>query len=316
MKRLLVTLALTGMALGGLFAHRMWNGTGRDDVLYEPVEIERGRIEVTIESTGVVDPRNRLEIKPPVGGRIEDVLVREGEAVKKGEIIGWMSSTERATLLDAARAKGGEVLRKWEDVYKPTPLIAPLDGTIIARKTEPGQAVTAQDVVLVLSDRLIVNAQVDETDIGQLRVGQVATVTLDAYPDVKVSGTARQIAFEAVTVNNVTIYEVEVEPEVIPDCMKSGMTAAVLFRVAEADDVLVLPSDAITKRGDESLVLVDDGNPETPPEGRSVLTGLASGGRVEIVAGLDGDEAVVRKAFRAPERKNTTGTPFMPSRRQ
>lgn len=316
MKRLFIVLALAGVVLGGLYARRTLNGTGRDDVQYEPVKIERGRIEVTIESTAVVEPRNRLEIKPPVGGRIEDVLVDEGEAVKRGQIIGWMSSTERATLLDAARAKGEATFHKWEDAYKPTPLRAPLDGTIIARKTEPGQAVTAQDVVLVLSDRLIVKAQVDETDIGQVRVGQETTVTLDAYPDVAIGGKVEQIAFEAVTINNVTIYEVDVEPDEIPEFMKSGMTAAVTFHVAEADDVLVLPTNAIVTQGDESLVLIDDGRPETPPEPRPVRTGLSSGGRVEIRAGLDGKEAVVRKAFPMPTRENNTSTPFMPSRRR
>jgi len=316
MKRPFLLLALVGVALGGVFAHRTWNGDGRDDVRYEPVEIERGRIEVTIESTAVVQPRNRLEIKPPVAGRIEDVLVDEGQAVEKGQVIGWMSSTERATLLDAARAKGKATLRKWEDAYKPTPLIAPLDGTIIARKTEPGQAVTVQDVVLVLSDRLIVKAQVDETDVGQVWVGQSATVTLDAYPDVAIGGKVEQIAFEAITINNVTIYEVDVEPDETPEFMKSGMTAAVTFRVAEAEDVLVLPTNAIVTRDDESLVLIDDGRAETPPEPRRVRTGLTSGGRVEIRAGLDGNEAVVRKAFPVPTRENNTNTPFMPSRRR
>lgn len=316
MKKLFVILMLAGVSLGGWSAYRTWNGNGSDGVQYEPVELQRGRIEVTVESTGVVEPRNRLEIKPPIAGRIDDVLVSEGQAVKKGDVMAWMSSIERATLLDAARAKGKEVLRKWEDAYKPTPLIAPLDGTIIARNTEPGQTVTAQDAILVLSDRLIVSAQVDETDIGQVRVDQAATITLDAYPDVKVSGTVRHIAYEALTVNNVTIYEVEVEPESIPACMKSGMTAAVAFRVAEADDVLVLPTDAVVTQDADSFVLVDDGRPKTPPQRRRVRTGLRNGGRVEILAGLDGDETVVKEAFRLPKRNDTSGTPFMPSRRK
>jgi macrolide-specific efflux system membrane fusion protein len=51
-------------------------------------------------------PQNRLEIKPPIAGRAEEVLVNEGELVKAGQIIAWMSSTDRAALLDAARAQG------------------------------------------------------------------------------------------------------------------------------------------------------------------------------------------------------------------
>ena len=81
----------------------------------------RGNIEVLITTTGTVQPQNRLEMKPPISGRIEEILVREGSNVKKGEVVAWMSSTERAALIDAARSKGGETLQYWEDAYKPTP---------------------------------------------------------------------------------------------------------------------------------------------------------------------------------------------------
>jgi macrolide-specific efflux system membrane fusion protein len=133
---------------------------------------------------------------------------------------------------------------------------------------------------------------------------------------VAIGGKVEQIAFEAVTINNVTIYEVDVEPEKTPEFMKSGMTAAVRFRVAEAEDVLLLPTNAIVMQAGESLVLIDDGRPETPPEPRRIRTGLSSGGRVEILTGLEGDEAVVRRAFPVPTRKSTGSTPFMPTRKK
>src|SRR3989339_1669357 len=84
---------------------------------YETVKIERGSINSVISATGIVEPHNRLEIKPSVAGRIESVLVEEGEKVKKGQILAWMSSTERATLLDAARAPGEEEKKKREEDF-------------------------------------------------------------------------------------------------------------------------------------------------------------------------------------------------------
>lgn len=315
MKRIWWTVAVLAMGgVGALIASRRETGQA-EATRYEPAPFARGGLAVTVESTGVVEPRNRIVVKPPIGGRIDEVLVDEGQAVRKGEVIARMSSIERATLLDAARAKGEDTLRRWEDVYKSTPLIAPLDGTVIARNTEPGQTVTAQDPVLVLSDRLVAVAQVDETDIGQVRVGQAVAIRLDAYPAVAVSGVVSRIAYEAVTVNNVTVYKVEIAPTRVPDCMKSGMTATVVFTVAEAEDVLSLPSDAITTEGGVAAVLVDaDGNPATPPESWRVLTGLVAGGRTEILAGLDGGEAVVRKTFSLPPKKETGRSPFMPGR--
>jgi membrane fusion protein, macrolide-specific efflux system len=65
-----------------------------------------GSIQTTISTTGTVLPKNRLEVKPPVAGRVDSILVQEGDHVKSGQIVAWMSSTERAALLDAARGQG------------------------------------------------------------------------------------------------------------------------------------------------------------------------------------------------------------------
>ncbi len=296
---------------------RWWSGeraeNTRGAAAYEPATLIRTNLVLAIESTGVVEPRNRLEIMPSIAGRIEDVLVVEGQAVKRGEVLAWLSSTERATLLDAARAKGGEVARKWEEIYRPTPLIAPLDGTVIARATEPGQTVTAVDPVLVLSDRLIVRAQVDETDIGRVRTGMVAQIRLDAYADIAVRAVVRHIAYEATTVNNVTIYEVEVEPEHIPEVMKSGMTATVAFHLRESGETWALPVDAVQDKGGGPCVYLAADKGALPAE-RAVTTGLTSRGWVAITSGLLGQEQVVKPVFRLPEGRQESGSPFVPSR--
>jgi len=279
---------------------------------FKPASFTRTHLEQTIESTAVVQPRNRIEIRPPISGRIDEVLVEEGHTVRKGEVIARMSSTERATLLDAARAKGDAAYSKWENAYKPTPLVAPLDGRIIARGTEPGQTVTAADTVLVLSDRLIVSAQVDETDIGAIHVGQRAVIVLDAYRNIHICGTVTRIAYEAVTHNNVTIYAVEVEPETVPDCMKSGMTASATFTVREVQGALTLPSDAIIMQDGHRYVLIDAGVGRQA-ERRMVKTGLTGNGRIEVIGGLDGSETVLRKSFSMVTNKEAGTSPFVPS---
>src|SRR3990167_307221 len=138
-----------------------WRGGGRraDGIEWDTVRVRRGDIETVVLTTGGVEPQNRVEVKPPIGGRIEDILVREGASVRRGQIVAWMSSTERAALLDAARMKGPEEVARWSELYKPAPLVSPIDGAVIARSVEPGQSVTSADPVVVLSDRLIVKAQ-------------------------------------------------------------------------------------------------------------------------------------------------------------
>src|SRR4051794_37657463 len=94
------------------------------EVSCRPGQIRKGEMKITILSTGVVQPENRVDIKPPIAGRVEKVLVNEGDVVKKGQVIAWMSSTERAALLDAASARGEDELKQWEEMYKPTPILA------------------------------------------------------------------------------------------------------------------------------------------------------------------------------------------------
>lgn len=175
-----------------------------------------GDIDIFVSTTGTVLPKNRLEVKPPVNGRIEQVLVQEGQKINAGDTIAVMSSTERAALLDAARGQGEEKLKYWQEVYKPIPLVAPINGEVIVGTIQPGQAVTTNDPVIVLSDRLIVRAQVDETDIGKIKPGQKAVVSLDAYPETKINAIVDHIYYESKTFNNVTIYEVDLLPDTIP----------------------------------------------------------------------------------------------------
>ncbi len=303
--------AIAGLAAAAGLAtavYYWWPG-GSVEAAAEVVAVERGDIEITAIATGVVRPRNRLEIKPPLAGRIEEVLVDEGERVRKGQILAWMSSTERAALLDAARARGGEELARWSEFYKPTPILSPISGTVILRNVEPGQSFTAQDAVLVVADRLIVEAQVDETDIAQVRLAQPARIVLDAYPETVIEGRVQAIAYEAKTVNNVTTYPVEVLPRTVPDFMKSGMTASVHFLVAVKRDTLLLPVKALRRRGSGQpyVLLAAPADRHAKPLERPVEIGLSDGRRVEILSGLDeGDKVLVpaigpaRRAARNP----------------
>lgn len=277
----------------------------------------RGDIQRLISSTGTVLPKNRLEIKPPVAGRVEEVLVREGQKVSAGETIAWMSSTERAALIDAARGQGKEALEYWQQVYKAIPLVSPIDAEVIVATTQPGQTVATSDAVVVLSDQLIVRAQVDETDIGKVSVGQPAFVKLDAYPDTRIASKVGHIYYESKTVNNVTIYEVDLLPESIPEFLRSGMNASVDFIVEKKEGVLLVPAEAVIKDNGNTFVLVSQ------PEGKEplrqpVTLGLSDDKNVEITSGLEaGEDLLVKtKKYALPRSADSGTNPFMPSRRR
>ena len=273
-------------------------------------------IQVTISTTGVIEPQNRLEIKPSIDGRIEKVLVREGDRVKEGQILAWMSSTERAALLDAALAEGEEAVKYWADVYKATPLISPIAGEVIVRAAEPGQTVTSQTPVIVLSDRLIVSGQFDETDIGRVKKGQDAFITLDAYPDVKIKGVVDHIAYESELANNVTIYDVDIAPKEVPDFFRSGMSANVEVIQMARKNALLIPLNAVYADGKKAFVLVKDPRTKKIAE-RSIETGLSDERDVEIISGLTAEDIVIAKGKAGiPQKKKKGQNPFMPSHRR
>lgn len=306
-KLIIAGLAVAVLAGGGYY---YWNQKKNNAVTFKTFPLKKGDLEVTILATGTVQPENRLEIKAPVAGRMEQVLVKEGQKVTKGQVIAIMSSTERAAMLDAARAKGEEEYKRWLDLYLPTPIIAPISGTIILRSVEPGQTFTTTDAILTMSDRLTVKAQVDETDISQIKLNEAAEIVLDAYPGEKIKAKADQIAFDSKTVNSVTTYIVDVLPEnKTPSFMRSGMTANVTFFVTQKKDILLVANEALKVQNGVTVLMIK--SPEGIPVPREVKVGISDGKFTEILDGAEEGESAVVAVVRASNEKRGTN-PFSP----
>lgn len=301
MRKLRIVLILVLLAGVGGAAYWYFHGKAvrrRGQGSVQRVEATLGSIQDAVESTGEVLPLNRVEIKPPIAGRIEQLLVAEGDHAKAGQILGWMSSTDRAAILDAARAKGPDEVKHWEDTYKPTPIIAPLDGTIILRNVVVGQTVDSSIVLYAMSDRLIVKADVDETDIGRIHLGMPALITLDSYPDEPIPGEVFQILYEGVTSNNVITYGVKISPKRVPPFFRSQMTANIKMITKQKDNVVLLPEAAITPtaNGDRQVMIP---GPDGKPVPQIVQIGLENGDQAEITSGVkEGDTVlVIRKRY-------------------
>ena len=183
------------------------------------------------------------------------------------------------------------------------------------RAVEPGQTVVTSDAVLVLSDRLVVSGQFDETDIGRVRKGQGALITLDAYPDVQLEGVVDHVAYESEIVNNVTIYNVDILPKEIPDIMRSGMSVTVEVIEKKAEDVMIIPSSAIHYDGERQYVLVQDRRGKITE--RNIKTGLNNDQTAEVISGLSAEDSVITQdTAYLPERKKSGTNPFLPQRKR
>lgn len=280
----------------------------------ETSPVTRGTVRRTVQATATVTPENKLEIVPTTAGRAETVEVEMGMKVKQGQVLLWMSSSERAAMLDAARAKGSKELEFWKDVYKPTAVVAPLDGTIISRNVVPGQTVNTSTNVFVMSDHLIIEADLDETDLSKVSIDERVEASLDAFPGEKLTGKVFKIAYASVTVSNVTTYKVDVRLDTIPDFMRSGMTANVTFLIAEHVGVLLIPDGAVQSSG--SVVVKDANSGDLQP--REVKLGISDGKFVEVLSGLTEGELVVNSSYKALTESKSTGfslMPKMPSRK-
>jgi len=310
-KKGIIILAIL-LIIGFIFLSKGKKETNQE--MQQEQKASYGDITTYISTTGTVEPKNRLEIKPPISGRIEEILVEEGDDVKEGQVIALMSSTERAALLDAAKLKGIEEVEYWENVYKQAPLISPIDGKIIVRSVEPGQTVTSSDPVLVVSDHLIVTADLDETDIGKVKVGQKAIVYLDAYEDMKVSAKVDHISYESEEVNNVTIYTVDISLDETPSFFRSGMSATVEIVDKEKENILLIPLDFIIYNDNKTFVNVK--NAKTGQiEKVQVKTGIFDDENIEIISGITAKDVLVSSQYQGIERKESKTSPFGINRR-
>ncbi len=308
-----VLVALLVLGAAGFYYFSLNKGAKQS---FEEVRAARGTISSTVSTTGSVEPQTRVKIQSSVGGRIEEILIKEGQQVKKGEVLAMLSSTERAALLDAAKLQGKSEQGYWQKVYKETAVVAPMAGQVIVRSVDPGQTVTTSDSLFVLSDRLLVKAFVDETDIGRVKVGQKAVIGLDAYPEIKVNGVVGHIYYESHLQNNVNIYNVDVIPERIPDVFRSGMSANIEIIVQEKNNALLLPVAAVQSRNGKMVVIQRrKGGKQDDVRYKTVQTGLQDERHVEILDGLTDNALVLLPdtSFVLPGKKGGSN-PFMPQR--
>lgn len=178
-----------------------------------------------------------------------------------------------------------------------TTVLAPMDGTVSDLDVQIGTIVASGinnvsggTTILTLSDlsRIFVNASVDEADIGGVRVGQKARVTVDSYPGQTFTGTIVRIAVKGVTESNVVTFEVKVEvTDEHKTLLKPQMTANVSIIESEASNVVTLPTTTIQRREGKPFVKLGSG------EERSVQLGVQGNERVEILTGITEGEHVI-----------------------
>jgi HlyD family secretion protein len=194
---------------------------------------------------------------------------------------------------DAAKA----TLEEAQATLEASTMVAPFDATVISVAVEVGDLVSSNTNVMALADLsdLQVLANVDETDISQVEVGQEVEITFDAFPGRRLRGRVLEVPLEGNLVQNVVTYEVLVSLEGAEGVsLRSGMTANVSIVVGRRENVLLVPALAVWQAEEGTVVMVQDS-----PRGEAMATrvelGLSDGLYVEVLRGLnEGDQVVVQ----------------------
>lgn len=185
--------------------------------------------------------------------------LREKEYISDEEYLVYRTDLQSAK---ATRQSAEAALQRARTNLDYTVIRSPIDGTVIERSIEEGQTVAASlntpTLFIIAEDlsRMRIEADVDESDIGQIKVGQEASFEVAAYPERKFDGVVTQIRLQPTVEANVVTYTVVVEAANPDGVLLPGMTATIEFVVQKQADALLVPATAlrVSLAGDQAPV--------------------------------------------------------------
>jgi membrane fusion protein, macrolide-specific efflux system len=160
--------------------------------------------------------------------------------------------------------------------------------------TTSSSSATSSFAEIVNTSTLTMTVAISEGDIGEIKVGQPATVTIDALTGAELAAHVATVSSSATDSDDVVSYDVTLKLDQTDSRVLSGMSASAAVIVDQADGVTV-PSDAVSGSGSEGTVTIEDDGKRVQ---RQVVVGLRSGTRTEIVSGIKaGQELVVTETL-------------------
>ena len=276
-----IILGILVVLLAGWIFSRWWN---RDVVSIKVGAVARGSIEQVVSASGFVDAPV-YELGTKFGSKVAVLNVREGQKVSKG-----------MTLLE------------FDDT---TRIVAPAGGLVAKVNYDEGETVVpgSPAVVVVNYDKSWVEAQIDEIDIGSVRIGDRVKITSDVYPDKIYEGEIYWIAPLAELRKVGGRIKLDEESYVFPckikflgahEELKVNMSVNVDITTKRSGSALIVPREALVSRDDTSTVFVVKKNRVNQ---NKIEIGIRSFSSVEAVAGVsDGDLVAITNVSKLKDR--------------
>ncbi|MDQ6893888.1 MAG: efflux RND transporter periplasmic adaptor subunit [Acidobacteriota bacterium] len=198
--------------------------------------------------------------KARVDMRNSEIGLRRQTALKQQGLAPQADFDQAQATYDGARASVAQaqaVLNQAQTDLRNSKILAPIDGVVVARQYDVGQTVAASfqapTLFTIAQDltKMQVSADVSESDIGQIKLGEPVRFTVDAYPDRQFRGNVAQVRLNATVNQNVVTYPVIVDVPNEDLSLKPTMTANVTIDVATVPNVLRVPNAALRFRPEE-----------------------------------------------------------------
>ncbi|MDY6084643.1 MAG: efflux RND transporter periplasmic adaptor subunit [Dialister sp.] len=300
--------------------------------------VGRETVSATVSATGTIEPVESVGLSATASGTLENVYVKQNETVHKGQVLARieskaLTSTQKQaqnTLenkksyyerllslynqgaisyqeMDNARMdylNAQAAFDKAKADVNDTVIISPMDGTVIGEPMKEGETVSqglsSQMVIMTVADlsSMQIKLLVDETDIGEVAIGQSVEFTVDAYPDKTFHGIVDNISKKSYSSSSAslsssvvyyTVY-VAINPDELEGLYPS-MTARAEIRGRSSENALVVPVTALRSDTKGSYVYVEKNG---DLEKSYVQTGITTDKSVEIKSGLsEGDSIVI-----------------------
>ncbi|MDR2805677.1 MAG: efflux RND transporter periplasmic adaptor subunit [Dysgonamonadaceae bacterium] len=260
--------------------------------------------------------------------------------VKAATEVAFEEAINRLTQAETALAKAKANLHQAHVNLSYAEIYSPIDGVVLDRSVEQGQTVAASfntpTLFTIANDlkKMQVEANVDEADIGRVRLGQKVSFTVDAYTDNTFEGVVNQIRLQPTVTNNVVTYTVIVEAPNPEEKLFPGMTANITI-ITDTETGLTVPSEALHFTPGQEVFVHLKMKPEIPdasqqipdfspkavwlktPEGivrRDIKTGLSDGVNTIVEEGLKAGDTVIRSVSVGKQEINETpaSNPLMP----
>lgn len=354
----IAVIIIAACAGGGWYYYQTQQKTQQASAV-ETAQVERMNLTSKVSATGTIRPVDSVEVSPKITARISQVLVKENDQVTAGQTVATLDGKDYQAKYDQAQYKvtntrldyerykmlydqgagTKQTLDNAEYEYKTalsnlsaaesdlaeTTITAPMSGVVVGEPKPAGtmavQGNSNPTVIMRIADtsKKQIMAKIDETDIGNIKVGQDATFTVDTYTNQtftahvsKISQTDTSNTWDTNGTStssssssssaSVIYYYVTLDGDDPDDVLRLGMTARVEINTAEKEDALVVPIAALKTNDNGSYVLRVNTSGQT--EQVPVTTGIYSDEYVEILSGLsEGDSVSV--SYNAPSKSSS-----------